>query len=175
MTDLALIWNADAFAGDLLLGDGRLATDDGMRTAILISLFSDARAADDEPLPEAGTDRRGWWGDGFARVAGPDAGTARDDNRIGSLLWLLARSKVTTATLQQAQRACEDALDWLIRDGIASAVRVAVRAAVRDHGLPADALHIAVEIDRPSGPSRQRHDFTWHASTRAITVSEQAD
>jgi phage gp46-like protein len=182
MTDLALVWNADALAADLLLGNGQLATDAGMRTAILISLFSDARAADDEELPEAGSDRRGWWGDAFAREARPDAGTARDVNRIGSLLWLLSRSKITARVQAQAQQACEEALAWLVRDGIASAVRVVVMAqtrtgqhsasssaAVGQQGVP-DLMAIAVEIDRPGGPNRQRHDFTWEASTSTITA-----
>lgn len=168
MTDLALVWNADALAADLLLGNGQLATDAGMRTAILISLFSDARAADDEELPEAGGDRRGWWGDAFAREARPDAGTARDVNRIGSLLWLLSRSKITTRVLTQAQQACEEALAWLVRDGIASAVRVVVMAQTRTGQQTPDLMAIAVEIDRPGGPNRQRHDFTWEASTATI-------
>ncbi|WP_086733835.1 phage GP46 family protein [Erythrobacter colymbi] len=168
MTDLALVWNADAIAADLLLANGRLATDDGMRTAILISLFTDARAADDETLPEAGGDRRGWWGDAYARDLRPDAGTARDVNRIGSLLWLLSRSKITARTLAQAKQACEEALAWLVRDGIASAVRVVVEAQARPGQASPDLLAIAVEIDRPGGPNRQRHDFTWEASTATI-------
>jgi phage gp46-like protein len=170
MTDLALVWNADAATADLLLGNGQLATDAGLRTAILISLFTDARAADDEQLPEAGTDRRGWWGDAFARDARPDAGTARDTNRIGSLLWLLSRSKITPRVMAQAQQACEEALAWLLRDGIAAAVRVVVEAQVRPQQQTPDLLAIAVEIDRPGGPNRQRFDFAWSASTAAITA-----
>ena len=170
MTDLALVWDADAMAADLLLGSGRLASDDGMRTAILISLFTDARAADDETLPEAGSDRRGWWGDAYAREVQPDAGTARDPNRIGSLLWLLSRSKITARTLAQATQACEEALAWLVRDGIASAVRVVIEAQVRPGQSTPDLMAIAVEIDRPTGPNRQRHDFTWDASTATITA-----
>lgn len=170
MTDLALIWNADAAAADFLLGNGQLATDAGMRTAILISLFTDARASDDEQLPEAGTDRRGWWGDAFARDARPAAGTARDPFRIGSMLWLLSRAKITARSLAQAQQASEEALAWLLRDGIASAVRVVVEAQVRPFQGTPDMLAIAVEIDRPGGPNRQRFDFVWSASTAAITA-----
>lgn len=170
MTDIALVWDADAMAADLLLANGQLATDAGMRTAILISLFSDARAADDETLPEAGGDRRGWWGDAYAREDRPDAGTARDVNRIGSLLWLLSRSKITARVLAQAKQACEEALAWLVRDGIALAVRVVVEAQMRPGQQTPDLLAIAVEIDRPGGPNRQRHDFTWEASTATITA-----
>lgn len=158
MTDLALTLAAreDApFAADLLLRDGALATDAGLRGAILISLFSDARAPDGAALPEAGTDRRGWWGDDFParpRQAG-DAGAA-----IGSTLWLLRRAKITPEAIEQARQAAHAALAWLVRDGVAAAL--AVEAAARGHWLT-----IGVTLDRPAGPSRQRYDFTWNAST----------
>ncbi|MBD3728770.1 MAG: phage GP46 family protein [Sphingomonadales bacterium] len=168
MTDLALIWTADAMSADLALQGGQLVTDDGMRTAILISLFSDARAAEDAELPEDGADRRGWWGDTLAENAGPLAGTARDRNRIGSQLWLLARAKVTAAVVSRARQYCEEALEWIVRDGIASAVRVSVEA--RPSASRSALLAISVEIDRPAGPSRQRHDFTWDASTGDLTI-----
>lgn len=159
MTDLALIWDDDGFAADLLLADGALVTDEGMRTAILISLFTDARAPDGAYLPEEGGDRRGWWGDDHAadgaRADGPDA--------IGSILWLLRRSKRTAANIQLARQAAGAALGWLVRDGIASAVAVDVTA-------QGEWLKIAVEVDRPDGPGRQRWDFTWNASTGDLAV-----
>lgn len=170
MTDIALVWNADAFAADLLLEQGQLVTDSGLRTAIMISLFSDARAPDEADLPEAGQDRRGWWGDVLAGDAGPQAGSAADANRIGSLLWLLARSKVTPQVLAQASQYAEEALAWLVRDGVARAVRVTASAGAS--GAVPDVLSIAVEIDRPDGPGRQRWDFTWDASTRSLTIKE---
>ena len=170
MTDLRLAWSADRFAADLAIEGGRLATDDGLRTAILISLFTDARAPDDAELPETGGDRRGWWGDTQARpefAGGPDAGSATDRNRVGSLLWLLARAKALPRVLAQAHQACEEALDWLVRDGVARAVRVVVEQ-------QGDRMAIGVEIDRPIGPDRQRFDYTWDASTGAITAGEYA-
>jgi phage gp46-like protein len=162
MTDLALRWNDETVSADLMLSGGALAMDDGLRTAILISLFSDARAAEDADLPEAGDDRRGWWGDQFAAGAGPDAGSAADRNRIGSLLWLLHRAKATSANLQLARQSAEEALAWLVRDGVAARVGVTVEAQSVD-GVR-QRLAIGVELDRPSGPGRQRFDFTWEAS-----------
>lgn len=175
MSDLALVWDADAFAGDLLLTGGQLATDDGLRTAILISLFTDARAPEDAELPERGDDRRGWWGDAFAADAGPQAGSADDPQRIGSLLWLLARAKVTSRNLLLARQSCDTALAWLVRDGIASAVRVVVEAQVPGGGFAAERLAIAVELDRPEGPGRRRFDFTWDASTGAVGMPASGD
>lgn len=149
MSDVALIWDADRFAADIVLDAGQLATDDGMRTAILISLFTDARAPDGAELPEPGADPRGWWGDAFA---------AEQDGEIGSTLWLLRRAKITPATVEQARQAAMRALAWLVRDGVASAVAVEAEA-------QGQRLAIGVSVDRPSGPGRQRWDFTWDAST----------
>lgn len=162
MTDLALAWNADGFFADLLLGHGQLATDDGLRTAVLISLFTDARAPAGAELPEDGDDRRGWWGDDFA-ASDQFSGETRAENALGSTLWLLRRSKITPATLMRAKQAAQDALGWLIRDGIASTIAVEVEA-------QGQRLAIGVTIDRPQGPGRQRHDFTWEASTGALTA-----
>lgn len=159
MTDIALAWNPDRFAADLLLGAGSLVSDDGLRTAILISLFSDARAPEGAELPEDGADRRGWWGDDFAA----DGSAAGNQNAIGSGLWLLHRAKITPATLQRAREAAFEALNWLVRDGIASAVDVMVEA-------QGSRLAIAVTLDRPQGPGRQRHDFTWAASTGELVA-----
>jgi len=162
MTDIALLWDDDTVSADMLLSAGALATDEGLRTAILISLFSDARASEDASLPEADDDRRGWWGDQFAPDAGPDAGSANDRNRIGSLLWLLSRAKATNANLQLARQSAEAALGWLVRDSIAASVTVEVEVQAIEGA--ARRLAIGVEIDRPNGPGRQRFDYTWEAS-----------
>lgn len=164
MTDLALGWDVDRFAADLTLQAGQLALDDGLRTAILISLFSDARAPDGAELPEGGDDRRGWWGDDYPAAALAGSAGIASDGRIGSTLWLLRRSKITAQAIEQARLAAYDALTWLLRDGIASAIAVEAEAQSAD-GLP-QRLAIAVMLERPTGPGRQRYDFTWEASAQ---------
>ena len=149
MTDLALAFDQATFSADLLLDAGKLATADGMRTAIWISLFTDARARVDDPLPEPGADRRGWWGDSEARD---------DGEQTGSRLWLLARSKIVPATLTRAREYAAEALAWLVEDQIASSVDIEVEAQRPDR------LAIGVTIVRPTGPDRQRYDFVWTAS-----------
>lgn len=151
MTDAALVWNADAWHGDLALSAGAVVIDAGLRTAILISLFTDARAPDAAPLPEDSADRRGWWGDDF-----PASAPRRGDT--GSLLWLLARSKITQATLNRAREYVISSLQWLITDGIASRISVEVEAQDQQR------LAIRVEIDRPDGPAREFYDYVWEAS-----------
>lgn len=149
MTDLALAYaSAEIEAADLLLVGGDLATDDGLRTAVIVSLFTDARAAADDPLPEPGADRRGWWGDAVPRTAG---------DVIGSRLWLLAREKITGSVLARAREYAEEALAWLVEDRVASAVDVQVEA------RRPQTLAIGVTIKRPNGPDRSRYDFVWES------------
>ena len=123
MTDAALVWDAVSHRGDLAIDAGAadLAADDGLSTAVLVSLFTDRRTAVEE-LPDGETRRRGWWGD-----------TLSPDDEIGSHLWLLARAKRTPDTLHRAEDYARAALGWLVEDGVAE--EVAVRAEDREGRL----------------------------------------
>ena len=81
--------------------------------AIIISLFTWRRANPDDDLP--GDQRMGWWGDSFPPV---------ENDRIGSRLWLLGRAKLTAATVIRAREYAEEALRWLVEDGVAARVEV---------------------------------------------------
>jgi len=147
--DIALIPQNGDFSADIALLGADLQTDEGLRTACIISLFSDARAAPDDELPQESADRRGWWGDAYADVPG---------DVTGSKLWLLARSKQTQATLNAAQNYAQTCLQWLIDDGVASSVTVAP-------SIPEPMwLGLSIGIQRPSGPDRSRFDFVWSGS-----------
>lgn len=148
MTDLALIWDDGLFTADLAQDGAGLAVEQGLKTAIIVSLFTDRRARADDPLPQEGADRRGWWGD----VAAPIEG-----DQIGSRLWLLRRSKMTAKVVEQAREFCVDALQWLVEDGVASGVEVTTQA------MSPDVLAIAVVVTRADGPARQKFDFVWEA------------
>lgn len=103
MTDLFIRTDGDL---ELLAGD--LALDRGLASAVLVSLFSDARV----PLEDSpdGTER-GWWGE--------EAG-----DPFGSRLWALARERELPAALPRFEAAAQDALAWLLEDDIASRVDV---------------------------------------------------
>ena len=119
VNDLALAW--DGGQADLILSGDTLLMEGGLVSAILVSLFSDARAPEDSDL--AATDPRGWW---------PDVAT----DRHGSLLWLLTREKITPETLSRAKAWTSDALAWLVDDGIAERVDVEVeRLAIDQVGI----------------------------------------
>lgn len=81
--------------------------------AVVISLFTWRRANDDDDLP--GDSKEGWWGDIYPAVA---------DDRIGSRLWLLSRAKLLPETSRRAKEYAEEALAWLIDDGVASRIDV---------------------------------------------------
>lgn len=105
MADVALIWQ-DGWA-DILLNESNtdLQTGKDLKTAILVSLFSDSRANPEELLLDE--DPRGWW--------------SRD---LGSLLWLLARQKATLQNLEKGIQYIKDALNWLIVQNIAKSIDV---------------------------------------------------
>lgn len=124
-----------------------LAGDDGLETAVVLSLFTDRRAEPDDALPGRDDDRRGWWGDAFPDVPG---------DRIGSRLWLLGREKQTVATLVRAQHYAQEALAWLVADGIARSVDVI--ASIPRNGV----LGLEVAISRPASPPvKYRFDRFW--------------
>lgn len=110
MTDLALFFTDNGF--DIALDGTDLATDSGLRSAVIVSLFTDRRANADDELPSGDGDRRGCWMDMF------------DDHVKGSRLWLLSREKELPDVLVRAKTYAEEALQWLIDDGIVSAVSV---------------------------------------------------
>jgi len=85
--------------------------DAALARAVVISLFTWRRAEPDDLLP--GDERMGWWGDSYPDVPG---------DRIGSRLWLLARSTLTTATLNDARVYAIEALTWMVDDGVVAAV-----------------------------------------------------
>lgn len=146
MSDVRTTWSTAG--GDLLLQGADLATDDGLETAVALSLFTDALAGNDEVPP--GARRRGWWGDAYAD---------QEADRIGSRLWLLARDKQLPATLRKAEAYATQALQWLVDDGVASAVDVSAEWAVPG---PAGVLGLTVVVTRSTQPVvRYRFEQFW--------------
>lgn len=147
MSDLALEFDPATLTADLLFDGFSLATDDSLRTAVVISLFTDRRADADDRLPDAGDDRRGWWADTFAEVEG---------DLIGSRIWLLSREKQLREAVARAEEYAREALQWLVDDAIARSVGV-IGSIPRTGWLRLD-----VEITRPTG-GVSRYDFAWRA------------
>jgi phage gp46-like protein len=108
--------SADGLSFDLrrdLTHGGHLETDPSLRTCVLISLLTEARA-NAEDLP-AGQSLGGWWGDSYPDVPG---------YKLGGRVWVLARGRATPETLILIEQAARAALQWMIDDGIAESVQV---------------------------------------------------
>lgn len=106
---------------------------DLLRDAVMISLFTDRRANDDQAPPRQ---RRGWHG----------------DPTLGSRIWLIYRAgRLTDLALSEARAYAVEALGWLVDDGIETDVDVQVTRL--PHGLS-----VAVRVIRPDG---SRLDYRW--------------
>jgi len=148
MIDVALVPVGESL--DLALEGGDLKLEHGLRTAALVSLFSDGLAEADDELPDGGTDRRGWWA---AEALETDRG-----DRWGSRLWLLERAKLLDATLVRAEEHAREAFAWALRVGLAE--RVEASAARLDLGT------MLVEVRLVRGAATQRADL-WAAELAA--------
>ncbi len=148
MTDIALQFDRENFVADITLEGSDLASDEGLQTAVILSLFLDRRAEADDELPDGG-ERRGWWADAF-----PDV----ENDRIGSRLWLLSREKRLNLVLVRAREYAAEALQWLLDDGVAEAVDIEARISNRD------VLHLIVNIERAGGGRwQQQWEYQIHA------------
>jgi phage gp46-like protein len=134
-----------------ILIDGReaqlaLQSAEPLVRAVSISLFTWRRAQPDDYLP--GTERMGWWGDSFAPVEG---------DRIGSRLWLLARAKLLADTPAKAKEYAEEALQWLLDDGVAAKVDVQAER----QGLETLAMRVVIYKTGASVPLDIRFTNVW--------------
>jgi phage gp46-like protein len=136
--------------GALLLSGFDLERDDGLQTAVIISLFTDRRASPEQiPVELPQDDLRGYWG---------DIANATPSDQTGSLLWLLAREKQLPQILGRAQQYCREALAWMVDDLVATRVEVTAEFVARGWML------ILVDIFRPTGsPVRYRFNYEWAA------------
>lgn len=146
MADPRFKFFLDSQSFDLDLKNWELEFDDGLETAVLVSLFTDARVTEEE-LPIGEVNRRGFWGDAVENEGSVPT---------GSKLWLAERAKVTDELLEQVRDSCLEALQWLIDDGIAS--DVTVETEYNDQKW----LLISIEITRPSGQKvGYKFDYVW--------------
>lgn len=114
---------------DISLFENReLLQDFGLENAILISLFTDARADDNESTSDKSSNRRGWWCDDI------------DKDNTGSKLWVvLSRAKLSDPIIPAVNKAVKDSLAWLIEDNVAKQINV-------DCQIVSDLLAIKIEI-----------------------------
>jgi phage gp46-like protein len=85
-----------------------------LHTAILLCLMSDARASDEEPIPDGSGDPRGWAGDAIDPTLAP----------LGSKLWLLRRRELTEEVAGLSVVYATEAIQTLIDQGAAAEFKI---------------------------------------------------
>jgi phage gp46-like protein len=137
--------------------NGGLRAREALQTAVVIQLFSDARAYDDDVLPDVlDPDRRGWFGDGFARIE------EQGNYNVGSRLWLLRRSILNDETVARAREMVVEALQPIVDQGAVARFDVEVESShVRSAYIGAEAgiLMIGVTGYDVSGSSTYATKF----------------
>ena len=109
---------------------------DDLARAVVNSLFSWARAEDDDERPTES--KMGWWADSFSE----------EGDKFGSRLWLLMLSTLSqvlqgVVLTDRAEEYAQEALRWMVEDRIAE--EVTARAEL--DGV--DRLNLLIEIIRP--------------------------
>lgn len=156
--EIKIIWDTDIAEGDFLFEDNDLSIEDGLETAVIISLFTDARANPEDQLPDPRSDdRRGYWGDTFPEI---------DGDKTGSRLWLLSREKTIQETLNRAKQYAEESLQWMLDDMVASKLEIETE---RVGTVLQPILGILVKIFRTGDePIALQFQSNWEAQENAI-------
>lgn len=119
---------------------------DKLTRAVVISLFTWRRAAPDDNADVP----MGWWGDTWPAV---------QNDRYGSRLWLLQRSKLTNQTVNIARTYINEALQWMIDDGVVSRIELTIqRTGINELGN-------SLTLWRHGGPVVISFDDLWSAIT----------
>lgn len=155
MSDIGLFIEDNCW--DLKIENGDLKADNGLETAVSISLFTDRRVNDEE-LPFGQISKRGWWGDMFPEI---------DQDRIGSRLWTLERAKTNVETLRLAEDYCREALQWFIEDGVAESFEV---TATFDEFFR---MNLDIVINKPLG-RQSRFSVLWDAQENVRSITRTA-
>ncbi len=138
----------------IINSDGDLATFDAFDTAIIVSLFTDARA-DASEIIEAHR-RRGW------------AGNLLTPGRtMGGKLWLWRdQSRLTPRTANGMSSAAEEALAWFVEDGWTTQPPEAQSLLTGRETATLD-----LTFHRPSGVVEHRHFDLWEQTGDTLGFS----
>ncbi len=135
--DIKIIWNTETFEGDIQFSGGDLVRELGLETAAMMSIFTEQRAEAGDELPDQNnSDLRGWWGDQISDYT---------DDKIGSKLWLLQRSKTIKDILVKAKTYIENCLQWMIDDEVIAGLEVTTERIERQDGTSLLAASISLK------------------------------
>lgn len=158
MTDIAIIPDGYFAPFDIYVSEAGFLSDEGLQTAVTISLFTDRRLPDGTPHPDGMSDMRGYWG---------DVGES-DGYQWGSLLWTLYRQVITNSVITSCREFCEQALQWMVDDGIAQSVTVTAERAGTYQ------INIGVTIVKRDTLETLRYSYVWDGqATQKVSVTDE--
>jgi len=138
---MSLTFNPNTFTAGYSMLNGDIQMGGDLYTAVLLSLFTWATAQEGDLPP--GRDKQGWWADSYSSIPG---------DVTGSRLYLLRNAKLTIDTVNRAKQYAQEALQWMIDDGVCSdVVVIAERAGINQ-------LSMSVSIYKNDG-SKVVFDF----------------
>lgn len=130
--------------------DGDLKKEDGFDTNLIMSLFCEKRASKDEvTLPEM---RRGWWGNTVSDFP---------NFEIGSKLWLLEQSRLTTGVVNLASQYALKSLEWLKTDGFLYDMVV---TSTPTYSASGPKIEIKVDLIRKDNVVEQKYFTVWEGT-----------
>ena len=148
MLDAALFQTQNGYDFNIVNGD--IEALDSFKTAIEVSLFSDARADNTQVvLPQY---RKGWIGDLTSPIEGQN---------YGSLLWLVQQERLTQSTLNKCVSFARNALQWLVDQGQASAVDVSGTI------VPTEGIALSIVITTVAGQTESHYVSLWENTINA--------
>ena len=134
---------------DLQIGaDGDILTAEAFDTAIIVSLFTDARADQSEVLPSEL--RRGWIGN-----------ESTPDFEIGSKMWLFYQNRLTQTTVNGIVGAAQDSLQWLVQDSIPATDTTIANSVTASGEVTSRGLELQITIERPDSQVEKRYFELW--------------
>lgn len=150
MNDIKLRIDNESYGStiDFSVVNKDLELEAGLKTAVIVSLFTDKRISPLEAWT-ADASLRGWYGDALNEIEG---------DLWGSKLWLLDRGKQTQETLTLAEEYTKDALAWMIEDGVAASIECEPSFSASGFIL------LKITITKPDGASLDyTFDYAWQA------------
>ena len=159
--DAVLTWDIDNQICRWSFENNDIVADSSLLTSVMVSLFTDAHASDEDILPDSkSTDLRGWWGD--------ELNTDLPTDKIGSKLWLLERSKGTEDIIVKAKIYIQEALKWMLTEGIANEIKIETEAQ-RTRDASTIILAFQVKILKPDGVTDTfRFNKEWEDTANGV-------
>ena len=142
MLDAAIFQTQRGYDFNIVNGD--IEGLDSFKTAIEVSLFSDARADSTQVLSPQ--DRRGWIGDLTTPIEG---------QKYGSLLWLVQQERLTQSTLNKCVSFARSALQWMVDQG--QAINVSVGGSI----VPTEGIALSIVITTILGETESHYVPLW--------------